>query len=95
MSLTNCACCNKKISEDSTYCIYCGHPINEKNNELLFAYQYQGETINSPLFRDDAEKLDVLMKIKKVAVYDKTYIIKDFICNAHNETIYVILGDID
>ena len=93
MAIINCECCNKKISEDSLRCINCGHPITEKKRELLFLYEYKGQTINSPWSKDDAEKLDELMKIKKVSLHNKTYTIKDFICNAHGNDVYVIIDD--
>lgn len=92
--LIDCECCGKKISEDSTSCIYCGHPINEHIYTLLFAYQYKGKVLNTSLYREDVKKLDVLQKVKKVILYDKTYRILDIICNAYNEIIYVIIDDI-
>lgn len=93
MGLIDCECCGKKISEDSANCIYCGHPINEHIYTLLFAYKYKGKVLNTSLYRDDFKKLDVLQKVKKVILYDKTYKISDIICNAHNEIIYVIIDD--
>lgn len=93
MSLINCECCGKEISEDSISCIHCGHPIKEKNYELLFSYQYNGKVINSPLYRDNIEKLDLLQKIMKVELYNKVYKIVDFVCSAHNEIIRVVLED--
>lgn len=92
-SLIECECCGKKISEDSITCINCGHPINVEKPTLLFAYQYKGEIINTPLYKDELYKLDVLQKIKKVELYDKTYKIVDFVCKANNEIVYVILDD--
>lgn len=93
MSLIKCECCYKEISEDSLRCINCGHPINEKKRELLFLYEYNGKRINSPWSKDNAEKLDELIKTKKVRLYDKNYIIKDLITNAHDDTVFVIIDD--
>lgn len=94
MKLINCGCCGKKISDESKYCIYCGQPINDEEYRLSFAYKYNGEILNSPLFSDKIEKINILKQTGKVELYNKTYKVKDIICDAHKDIIYVILADI-
>lgn len=89
--MIKCECCNKEISEESINCINCGHPINQY--ELLFAYEYNGRVINTPLFRDKIEKLKVLKMVEKVEVYNNTYNIVDIIVDAHNEIVHVLLDN--
>ena len=89
--LIECECCNKKISDESINCINCGHPINLY--ELRFSYEYKGRIINSPLFRDRIEKVEVLQMVGKVQVYDKNYNVVDIIVDAHNEIVHVLLDN--
>lgn len=90
--LIECECCNKQISKDSVICINCGHPINAVESTLFFSYEYND---NSPVvYKEEADKLDVLQKVNKVNLNGEIYAITDYIYNANSEVVHIILNDI-
>lgn len=90
--LIKCNCCKRKVSDESKHCIYCGEPINEKEYTILLDFILNGESINTPRFREPLEKLKLLKEVGKVEVYNTIYRVDDIISSGNNEVVYVIVS---
>lgn len=91
LGLIKCPICHKEISSNVKHCPKCYEPINEEDYEFRVAYEYNGEIINSPLFRAKIEEIKAIRMIGKVSVYDKVYMVKDAIYDSHKDIIHFIL----